>query len=368
MNTSLKTGYVIMMLLFWGCNKPEEKKDEHQGMDMMTEMVHLTAHEMELIHLGVDTAKIKTIFETSNFVGSVAIDENNISSINSRVNGRIDKLFARNAGEEIKKGQALYAVYSEELLSDENEFLLGLEQQLNYKEQLNMVNTLVEASRKKLLLWGLSEGQIKELAQNKKTSPTVNFYSDVNGYLSELNISEGEYVTTGTPLFKIASLETVWVNAAIYQNEISYLMENPEIDLSFESLPNEVFKGEIIQTPPALDVAQKISSVKIGVKNSNGKIKPGMMATVLVKRQEKKTLVIPKSCIILSKSSSSVWVQNATGMFEKKMIETGIENKNEIEVIMGINEGELVVSSGSYLLNSVFILKNGAKTMGGMKM
>ena len=195
-----------------------------------------------------------------------------------------------------------------------------------------------------------------------------NFYSNINGYLAELNVAEGEYVSTGTALFKIASLETVWVNAEVYQNELSSLFQNPEIELEFEALPNEIFKGQIILNPPVLDANKKVSSVKISVQNTKGKIQPGMMAVVSVSRNQKNTLVILKSSIVLGKGSSSVWIQTSSGMFEKRMIETGIENKVEIEVISGISEGDLIVSSGSYLLNSVFILKNGANSMGGMKM
>ena len=367
MNASIKISSVLLLFLFFGCDKPKQKKDEHAGMDMMANMVHLSPQEIALINLAVDTAKIKNIFETSDFVGTVTIDENNISNISSRVNGRIEKLFVRNPGEEIKKGQVLYAVYSEELLSDENEFLLSLEQQSTFTGQKNTVNILVEASRKKLSLWGLSEEQIKELTQKKKTSPTVNFYSNVNGYLTELNISEGEYVSTGTPLFKIASLETVWVNAEIYQNEVSYLFQNPEIELEFEALPNEIFKGQIILNPPVLDTDKKVSSVKISVQNANEKIKPGMMATVSVKRNQKRTLVIPKSALVLSKIIS-VWVETKPGMYEIRMVKPGIENKIEVEILSGIEEGDKVVSSGVYLLNSAFILKNGANSMGGMKM
>ena len=367
MSASIKIASVILLFLLFACNKPKQKTDEHAGMDMMDNMMHLTAHEQDLIHLAIDTAQIKTILETSNFVGTAAVDQNNNSNISSRVNGRIEKLFVRNPGEEIKKGQALYSVYSEELLSDENEFLLSIAQQSTFTGQKNTVNTLVEASHKKLLLWGLSEAQIKELTQNKKTSPTINVYSNVNGYLSQLNINEGEYVSMGTLLFTIASLKTVWVNAEIYQNEISYLLQNSEIELEFEAFPNEIFEGQIIQNPPVLDADKKVSSVKILIQNNSGKIKPGMMATVSVKRNQKKTLVIPKSALVLSKEIS-VWIQTKPGMFESRMVKTGIENKTEVEILSGIKEGDLVVSSGAYLLNSAFVLKNGANAMGGMKM
>lgn len=334
---------------------------------MMDNMMHLTAQEQDLIQLAIDTAQIKTIFETAAFTGSAAVDENSISSINSRVNGRIEKLFVRNPGEEVKKGQPLYSVYSEELLSDENEFLLSIEQQSNFTEQKNTVDALLEASHKKLLLWGLSETQINELAKNKKSSPTLTFFSNVSGYLSALNISEGEYVSTGTPLFKIASLETIWVNAGIYQNEISYLLQNPEIELEFEALPDELFKGQIIQNPPILDAGKQVAAVIIVVQNNASRIKPGMMATISVKRNQKKALVIPKSALVLSKEIS-VWIETKPGMYESRMVKTGIENKTEVEILSGIEEGALVVSSGAYLLNSGFVLKNGANAMGGMKM
>ena len=357
----------IFLFLLYACNKPNPTGQEPAGMDMMTDMIHLTAHEEDLIHLAIDTAQIKIIVESSEFTGTATVDESNTSSISSRVNGRIEKLFVRNAGDVIRKGQALYSVYSEELLSDENEFLLSLEQQSTFTGQINNVNAFVEASHKKLLFWGLSEAQIKELTQNKITSPTINVYSEVNGYLSEINISEGEYVSIGTALFKIASLETVWVNAEIYQNEISYFLQSPEIELEFEVIPDEIFKGKVIQNPPILEADKNVSFLKIVLQNQEGKIKPGMMATVSAKRNEKKTLVISKSALVLSKEIS-VWIQTKPGMYESRMVKTGIENKTEVEILSGLVEGELVVSSGAYLLNSAFVLKNGANAMGGMKM
>lgn len=367
MKTSVNIIPAIFILLLFSCNAKKEKTDEHAEMNMMQNMIHLTKHEREIINLEIDTAKVQTIYETSEFTGIAAIDEYNISNISSRVNGRIEKLLVRNPGEEIKKGQLLYAIYSEELLANENEYLLALKQKLIYTTQKNTVDALVESSEKKLSLWGLNKAQINELAKNKTASATVSFYSDANGILSELKISEGEYVSTGTSLFKIASLESVWVDAEIYQSALSNLQLSG-IEISFEAIPGKAYKGQIIQIPPAFDADKKVSSIKISVQNNDRKIRPGMRATVSVKHNQKKTLVIPKSSIVLGKMSSSVWVQTADGMFEKRMIETGIENKSEIEVITGIQKGEFVVSSGAYLLNSAFILKNGANSMGGMKM
>ena len=362
----IKFGFLIVIMIV-ACNKSKQHDSTHEQKDTMSAMIHLSPRQQVLINLATDTAKIKTIFETSDFYGVAAIDENSAGSISSRVNGRIEELFIRNPGEEIKTGQPLYSIYSEELLSDENEFILATENQSKFSQQKNTVDALIDASRKKLLLWGLSDKQINELTKNKKTSPTVTFYSDINGYLSELNVNEGEYVSTGTTLFKIAEQSSIWVDAEVYQNEISYLYQTPEIIIQFNALPNETFSGKIIQNPPAMDENKKVAAVRIMVKNLDGKIKPGMMATVSIKRNQKKTLVIPKSAIVLGKLNS-VWIETASGMFENRMIETGIENKTEVEILKGIKQGDIVVSSGGYLLNSAYILKNGAKSMPGMNM
>lgn len=366
MRASIKILFLLLTGFIFACNKQEEKKDEHEGMDMMN-MVHLSKHEREIINLKIDTALIQTIYEVADFVGIAAIAEDNVNAVSSRVNGRIDKLYVRNPGEEIKKGQLLYSIYSEELLSDENEFLLSLEQQSKFNAQKGTVEAIVKSSRKKLLLWGLSEEQINELAKNKVVSPTANFYSNVNGYLAELNINEGEYVSTGTSIFKITSLETVWVNAEIYQGEVSYFLSNPQVDLKFEAIPNKLYQGQIIQNPPVLEPDKKVSSVKIRIHNSDRKIKPGMMATVSVKRNQKRTLVIPKSALVPG-HMISVWIETQPGMYENRMVETGIENKTEVEILSGLKEGERIVSSGSYLLNSAYILQNGANSMPGMEM
>ncbi|MCQ6961066.1 efflux RND transporter periplasmic adaptor subunit [Mucilaginibacter aquariorum] len=366
MNTLIKILFILSLAALFGCGK--SRHHEQAGPKQMAGMLHLSEHERKMIGLSIDTAKIKVIAENSEFTGNVAIDENNINDISSRVNGRIERLFVRNPGETVKKGQLLYAVYSEELLSDENEYLLMLRQQPGSETIKSTINTMIEASRKKLLLWGLSEDQVRDLTRTNKVSATVNFYSNIEGYLADLKISEGEYVTTGTPLFKIASTGTIWVIAQIYQNEVADLLQNAEVALRFEAFPNEQFNGRVSQNPPVLEEGQQISSVKILVQNRSGKLRPGMMATVEVKHNEKRALVISKSALVPANASLSVWVQTVPGMYEKRMVKTGVENKQEIEILSGVAPGELVVSSGAYLLNSAFILKNGANSMGGMKM
>ncbi len=157
------------------------------------------------------------------------------------------------------------------------------------------------------------------------------------------------------------------MEAQVYPYEIKYFQQNSEISIKFESYPNETFEGKIILNPPSFGQNSRISFVKIEIQNQNGKVKPGMMASVIIKRNEKKVLAIPKSAITLGEMPV-VWIEKENGKYEMREIHIGIETKSEVEVLHGIKEGEKIVSSGAYLINSAYILKNGANSMGGMKM
>lgn len=347
---------------------------EHLSHQADNSVIELSAREQVLINLKTDTVRIKTIYETITLLGKATVDENKISVISSRVKGRLDELFVRNTGEEVKHGQALYSLYSEELLSEENEYLLALKQQAEFPSQKNTLTELIQASKKKLLLWGLNEKQVAELEKNQSPSPLITFYSPVNGYVAELNVSEGEYVEEGTSLFKIARANSVWVEAQVYPYEMKYLQQNPAISVEFEALPNEIFNGRIVFVSPAFERNSKISYVRVEIQNKDIKVKPGMMASVALKTNAKKVLAIPKSAITL-REMPVVWVQKETthlpeglGKYEMRMVHTGIETKTEVEILDGLKEGEKIAVSGAYLINSAYVLKHGAGSMAGMQM
>ncbi|OFY84517.1 MAG: hypothetical protein A3F72_14005 [Bacteroidetes bacterium RIFCSPLOWO2_12_FULL_35_15] len=359
--------FLFLTVSFFSCDKKPKEKPNEIGTQENNTIIELSAREQGLVNLNIETVRNKTIFETTTLLGKATVDENKISIISSRIKGRVESLFVRTTGEEIKNGEALYSIYSEELLTDQNEYLLAIKQRPEFSSEKNMVNKLTEASKKKLLLWGMGENQINKLEQSKSPSPSITFYSDVSGYLAELNISEGEYVDIGTALLKIAQASSVWVEAQAFPNEINYLYQNPETNIEFEALPNEVFKGRIVFNSPAFEQNSKINFVRIEIQNINRTIKPGMMASVVLKTDAKKTVVIPKSSITLGEMPT-VWIEKEKGKYEMRRIHTGIQTKNEIEVIHGIAEGEKIVTSGTYLINSAYILTNGANSMEGMKM
>lgn len=354
-------------LLLMSCSSEKKKEIQAEPTGKHSNMLSISDKDRLLANIKSESALVKTISEMTTLIGKTAIDERKVEVITSRVKGRLDKLFVVNTGEYVVKGQTLYSIYSEELLADQNDYLLAIEQYNNSISQKDIAKQLLEAARKKLLLWTITEAQIKEIETSKKATPLMKYYSPNNGYVIELPVREGEYVDIGTPILKIADLNSLWIETQLYSDEIKYLEQNPTLLVEFEVYPNEMYKGAIVFDNPSLEDDQKVNVIRVQVNNSANKLKPGMMAYLYLKRNEKKALVIPKSALLFE-STTSAWVEGNDGMFEQRMVKTGIENKKEVEILSGIKQGEKVVVSGSYYLKSESVIRKGGGDMGGMKM
>lgn len=330
-----------------------ESKEDHSNMVMLDE------EKQVLANIAIDTVKLTTIKTQTTFVGKVSANENKATIITARVKGRIDRLFIRQEGEQVVSGQALYSIYSEELLADQNDYLSAMQQLDKFPAQQTTVNELIQSGRKKLQLWGMTEQQIKALEKNQQASALLTYYSGYSGFIIKLLVNEGEYTEIGKPLFQVANLGTVWIEAEVYVNEIRYLNVGTEASVKIDALPQKIFKGKIVFENPTLEENSKVNVVRFQIDNENNLIKPGMMARVTIDYNQKETLVVPKEALLIGRMKM-VWIEVEPGMFESRTVETGIENKSFVEILSGVSEGERVVITGAYLLNSEFILKRGA--------
>jgi membrane fusion protein, copper/silver efflux system len=334
-------------------------KSNHENKQDHSNMVMLSNEKRALAHIITDTVKSTAMNEQTTLVGTVSANENNVATIAARVKGRIDQLFIRQQGERIVNGQALYSIYSEELLADQNDYLSTLRQLKKFPGQTATINKMIDGGREKLLLWGMTELQIKKLETTRQASAQLTYYSAYRGFVSKLMINEGEYTEIGKPLFQITDLQSVWIETQVYSNEMQYLHANSEAAITIEGLPQKTFKGRIVFYNPALEENSKINLVRFMVENDHAMIKPGMMARVTIDHHQKQALAIPKGALLIGRMKM-VWIEVEPGMFESRTVETGIENKKLVEIRSGLKEGELIVTSGAYLLNSEFILKQGA--------
>lgn len=337
--------------------KVEKKENQHGGQQ--GNFITIDKRQQELAGIKTDTVKSRNIASVSSIIGTVAIDEDQVKTISSRVKGRIDKLFIKTTGVYLKNGSPLYSIYSEQLQADGKEYLSLLQKSKTVSTTTKLTNELVSAAKNKLLLWGLNEKQISELEASGKSSPIITFNSHEAGYVSEVKISEGMYVDEGSSLIKITSLNQVWVEAQLYSNEISGIVESKIFQVFSESNPEEVYKGILVYSNPIVEEGKRIHLLKISVNNSSGKLIPGTLVSVIPEKSIANVLAVPKSAVLLEKMKT-VWVLAHDNTFEQRMVKTGAENKFWIEITSGLKQGDIVVAEGAYLISSEFILKSGA--------
>lgn len=336
--------------------KVEQSKDEHEGHERKGNFITLNARQQLLAGIETDTVQFQNIISSSVKLGKVVIDEEQVTTVSSRVKGRIDRLYVRSWGTFVKKGDPIYAIYSEELLADEKEYRSLIKRKNEDSVSNRFLENMLDASKNKLLLWGLSNKQISDLSRKEQLDPLVVYYAPTGGYVSDLEVSEGMYVEEGSPVMRLAGLKDVWVEAQIYTDEITE--GNSTFQIMSESSPETTFEGKLVYNTPVLEDGRKIQLLRIRVKNEEYKLIPGMMVYVSPDSESNSVLTVPKSALLLEKMKT-VWVKTDMNTFEQRMVTTGVENKEWVEIRSGLKEGELVVSSGAYLINSEFVLKKG---------
>lgn len=322
-----------------------------------------------------ELANIKTMIVSEGTLGTkktvngrVVINENKVLKISSRVPGRIEKLYVKNTGESIYVGMLLYDLYSEELLAAQKEYLIALERSKQSSGLDLDYNRLIEGAKNKLLLWGMSEKQISELSSSKTFRNTTPIYSKQNGVITAVNSREGNYVMDGEAVFEVADLSTMWVEAEIYASEVTEFSNDDLVNIQIDGFPDKTWKSHISFAAPQLQTQSKINLIRAEIPNPNNLLKPGMQAIVFLKGKTRETIALPINSVLQDSKGASVWIRKKDGSYESRMVVTGIESGDLIEIRAGLEAGDEVVISGAYLLNSEYIFKKGSNPMEGHNM
>ncbi len=344
-------------------------KVELTGNDAMSSnKITLTATQIQLAGIQTDTVREENTGVQKTLTGTVTTDENKTEELSARVAGRIQQLFVRTVGERITAGQPVFTIYSEDLQEAEKEYLLAKQQQkvlhnpdVDYKQ-------LISAAESKLHLWGLTSEQIKRLAKSGKAQATATVLSKISGTVSDIAVHEGDYVTEGMTILKTQALNSLWVEAQLYSGETAHYHVNDRASVAFPDLNGQVINGKVEFINPELSDQSKVDLIRVSISNPQGLVRPGMLAYISVGSEGDRNLAIPASAVLTDGKGSIAWVKNADGSFSPKMISVGAGNQSYLPVISGLKLGEVVVTSGVYLLNSESIFKNGSDQMAGMKM
>jgi Cu(I)/Ag(I) efflux system membrane fusion protein len=336
-----------------------DKKDE----------IKLSEQQIQLGNIHTDTIRNGTIGDQVVLTATLNFDQMKSSSISSRVMGRVEKLYFKNLGDHVKKGSPLYDVYSEELNNAKQEYLLVLDKKNVFaNETIIDFDQLLQSAKNKLLLWGMSEGQLQELAKNRRATPTTTFYSPTSGYITTLDIREGDYVMEGGTIVKLADLSSLWAEAQVYTSQLASIDRSSIAMVQLPDFDGKEIKGKIEFVNPEINPDTRINLIRVSIPNAGNLLRPGMPAYVLLKSPPHNTLTLPIDAVIRDGKGATVWIQTAGKTFKTVMVQTGLESGDRIEIKSGLRVGDIVVISGAYLLNSEYIFQKGTNPMSGHDM
>jgi len=333
-----------------------------------TDEIQLSEQQIQLGNIHTDTISSSMMGDKIVLTATLNIDQMKTTSISARVMGRIEKLYFKNIGDYIKKGDRLYDLYSEELNNSKQELILALEQKSTLDNAIIDFDRLIQSAKFKLLLWGMSEAQIEVLVKTKKTSPTTTFYSNASGYITTLELREGDYAMEGGTVMRLADLSTVWAEAQVYASQLSQIDRTGIAEVQVPDIPGKKVTGKIAFVNPEINTDTRINLVRVSIPNPGNQLKPGMPAYVILKNQQHNMLSLPIDAVIRDGKGATVWVQTVKNTFKNRMVEVGMETGDRIEIKSGLKEGDVIVITGAYLINSEYIFKMGADPMAGMKM
>jgi Cu(I)/Ag(I) efflux system membrane fusion protein len=326
----------------------------------------LSLSDSQIQMANVQTVKISSSsFSTSKVLnGQLVVNPARSALVSSRYSGRVEKLYVREIGGRIKKGQALFQVYSEELQTLQQDYLLQIKQVAAFPDE-KIYGSMREAAKNKLRLFGVSDAQIRSLDQGAKASPLLTVYSNAAGTVTELNITEGQYIAEGTQVLKLENFDQLWLEMDVYPSEISRLT----IGMKVKALINGISENEqtlqIDFISPQLDPATQILKVRAPIQNS-GNLQAGMQATVFLPVSEiSDAMSLPLDAVIRDEMGAHVWIKTSKNTFSPRMVRTGEESSDQIIILSGLEDVKEVVISGAYLLSSEFILKKGIDPAAG---
>jgi RND family efflux transporter MFP subunit len=309
-------------------------------------------------------------------VGQVTYDETKLYNINTKITGWVENLYVDYAGKAVKKGDSLLDIYSPELVNTQEEYLLAL----RYRDQLLASNVeearkgaedLIQSAKRRLLYWDIAPEDIDAIEEAGAPNKTMTIYSPADGIVMEKMIVNGQSIDAGMTLYKIADLSDVWVIADVYQYELPWVKLNEPAEIELSYLPGRIFKGKITYIYPFLSGDTKTVKVRIEVPNPDAEtvLKPDMYATVNIKSPLSiNAVAVPDQAIIRSGERNVVVVSLGGGYFDPRNVKLGVTADGYVQVLDGIKEGEHIVTSSQFLIDSESNLKAAIGQMTGVSM
>lgn len=323
-------------------------------------------------NMGVRTApvELRDLHRTVSTVGVVAYDEPQQFSVNAKIDGWIEHLYVAETGRMVEKGDPLLELYSPELVSAQEEYLLALRNRDQLKDSsFNKIAaggaSLLKSARKRLEYWDISARQIRELERSGEVKKTLTLYAPYAGIVKMKMAYAGQHVKAGEELFQLADISEVWVYADIYAYELPWIKVGQEASVSLSYVDGEDLEAQISYIYPYVEPKTRTVKTRLEFKNPDLELKPDMYVNVRINGEEvKNALAVPVEAVIHSGEKKTVFVALGDGKFEPRQVKTGLQNKDGyIEIKQGLLEGERIVTSAQFMFDSESKLREAIRKM-----
>jgi RND family efflux transporter MFP subunit len=319
--------------------------------------VQLSPQRMQSIGVKFAEVKRQSVHDEIRVTGNVEVNEERLAYVQTRFPGWIQKVFADATYQYVRKGQPLFTIYSQDLVSTEQEFLLALKNRQTLANTQtatasNEADWLLDAARQRLRQWNVSDTEISRLEKTGEVQREITVSSPVSGYITERNALPNQFVQPETKLYTIADLSQVWIYAQVFQTDIGRLKAGDLATVTVDAYPGRSFRGRVQQILPQLDAATRTVRVRLVFENPGLLLKPGMYVNVALGVPLGIQLVVPASGVLQSGARRIAFVDHGNGYLEPRQIETGLRVGDSFVVLKGLRTGEHIVASANFLIDS----------------
>jgi len=378
-------------LLLAGCAKPEADSpmagmtaEEHARMQAggnlqtdqagqaIRQMVHLSPAEERALGVVYTTVGRETLTKTVRTVGEIQAAESRVAEVTPKIEGFVERLFVNTTGESVRKGQPLFTLYSPMLVAAQEELLtarrLAGRVDSSAREAWLGARTTLEAARRRLAYWDITEEQIDRLEGTGEVTKSLTLVSPVAGVVLEKNLFEGQRVMPGERLYRVADLSEVWVEGEVFEQDLRLIREGAQAHIEVSAYPGEHTMGLVSFVYPTVDVESRTNRVRVTVPNRDLRLKPGMFATIYFDAVIGRDVVaVPMAAVIVTGERNVVFVRSDEGMLGPRDVVLGLRAGDRVQVLSGLQVGETIVGSANFLIDAESRLGGAGASMPGMQ-
>lgn len=369
MKKNIYHSIVLIVVVAVACTSaPDNNRQEHRHTSPPVAnapkdpSIMLSETQERLGNITTTKAHRKPVGQTLAINGVLAVDQDRSAVISSRASGRIERLYVKETGRMVRQGEPLYNLYSETLLTLQREYLLAREQYIAM-DRAPRYEAFMKSAAHKLQLYGLTAGQIEKLTPTSASQPYITLYAPTAGMITSIAVDEGSYVAEGTMLYRLEDVRTLRLDAELYPQETGLVKQGDTLQVRVSGYDTHPAKAVVTFLSPEYRAGTQIVILRATLANPENRFKPGMQAQVVLTHSARQTLAVPVDAVIRSGKGAHVYVRTANLTFAPRVVQTGLENFNEVEITNGLREGEEIAATGAYLLYSELMLRRGIDPM-----